>query len=210
MTFEEAAAQGPVRIIAADPGSSASGIVAFDLAGGKPSNLRARYVSNDDIKAPSFAMDLLAEWYLGKGGGGIPAFMAYERLGAQGNFVGEEVFETAAMGGELRRAFRPFVEGIYALRGSEWAHGLTGQGNAKIPLVYAEICAFFEPAGGGSDPYKGVAKQPGPLWDFHRAGKWKEGEDTMVVHLKEALGCGLGFTRVRFRSGKDPETFRRL
>jgi hypothetical protein len=129
-------------------------------------------------------------------------FLAIEKCGQQGCSPGEDVFETASMYGEIRQLFRPLP--TYAFRSSEWRHALTGIGNAGTPMVYEEATKFFEPIGGGSDPYKGVTSKPGPLWALHQAGKGGN-----VEHLKDALGVALGLTRIRFRSGVDPEAYRR-
>jgi len=131
-------------------------------------------------------------------------YLALEKCGAQFKCVGESVFETAAMGGEIRRAFRPFVTATYVFKSSEWRYLLCGQGNAKTPMIYAELCALFEPTGGGKEPYKGNKAQPGPLWDLHEAGRGGNME-----HLKDALGCALALTRCVFRTGEGPEKYRR-
>jgi len=160
--------------------------------------VKAAYVSNDVMGRPDFA-----EMFITAVPSPAAMFLAYEKLGNQGKTPGDATFETAAAGGEIRRAFRPYVEATYALRSSEWRHPLTGIGGAKTPLVYQEICRFFRPEGGGSDPYKGIAKKPGPLWDFHKAGAGGK-----VEHLKDAMGVALGLSQVRFRSGRDPEIYR--
>jgi len=131
-------------------------------------------------------------------------FLAVEICGAQFKMVGASVFDTAAMGGVVRHLCRPNVDGIYCMRSSEWRHALTGQGNARAPIVYDEIKRFFAPTGGGNDPYKGIAAKPGPLWQMFEAGKGGNAE-----HLKDALGCALGLTMVNFRSGQSPEQYRR-
>lgn len=133
---------------------------------------------------------------------GMDDFLAIEKCGQQGCSPGESVFETAAMYGEIRQLFRPMP--TYALRSSEWRHALTGMGNANTPAVYEAVKQFFDPTGGGADPYKGTKAKPGPLWGLHEAGKGGN-----VEHLKDALGAALGLTMIRFRSGVDPEAYRR-
>jgi hypothetical protein len=130
------------------------------------------------------------------------AFLAIEKCGQQGCSPGESVFETAAMYGEIRQLFRPIP--TYALRSSEWRHALTGVGNANTPAVYEAVKQFFDPTGRGADAYKGTKAKPGPLWGLHEAGKGGN-----VEHLKDALGAALGLTMIRFRSGVDPEAYRR-
>lgn len=133
---------------------------------------------------------------------GWPTFLALEKCGAQGKFCGESVFETAAVGGEIRRALRPYVSGIYTMVSADWRHALTGQRNAGTPMIYHEICHQFEPTGGGSDPYKGLRANPGPLWKLADAGK------DSGPHVKDAIGAAIGLTMVRSRKGKDPEAYR--
>jgi hypothetical protein len=162
---------------------------------GKPFAVSAWYVPNKDIND---VVRVVERFH-------APRYLAYEKCGTQwGKCVGEEVFETATMGGEIRRAFRPLVKETYVFRSSDWRNLLCGRGNAPTPVVYAEICALFEPTGEGADPYKGTLKKPGPLWDLHLAGKGGN-----VEHLKDALGCALALTRCEFRTGEGPEKYRR-
>lgn len=207
MTYEEAIAKYPeVVLYGCDPGPESCAFVELVLTLLKPNReerafvRNAVYLDNKDI-----AEGALHDWFFNKPlVSALPRFLAYEKVGMQGKFCGESTFETATMGGEIRRAFRPHVCGTYAFRSSEWRHPLTGVGNAKTPLVYAECCSFFEPSGGGADRYKGTKAAPGPLWGLHSAGAGGN-----VEHLKDAMGVALGLTRVRFRSGKDPELYRR-
>lgn len=216
MTIEQATV-GKHFIIGCDPGPVCSAIVLVrrtpDGEGGFVTDIKkANYLENRLLASRVPWVQASPDDGGLSTSDGWPTFLAYEKCGARflgggkSAMIGESTFETAAMGGEIRRAFRPFVSGVYALVSSDWRHALTGRGNAKTPLVYHEIChRFFEPAGGGSDPYKGTSKEPGPLWGLHEAGKGGNME-----HLKDALGCALGLTLVRFRSGKDPEMYRRV
>ena len=205
LTFEESRKTHSVSVLGVDPGPVSS---AFVLVGEQvgargpalPEITGAWYVPNQESSSYSWVLDEV----LSRLPGTDILFLAYESVGAQGKFCGESTFETAAMGGEIRRAFRPFVAGTYKFVSSDWRHALTGAGNARTPLVYHEICKFFAPTGGGADPYKGTEKQPGPLWPLAVAGKGGN-----VEHLKDALGVALALSRVRFRSGKDPEEYRR-
>jgi hypothetical protein len=198
MTFESALSVGAVYVIGCDPGPESSAFVAIEVSGQKTALVAAEYASNTGTCTTH-------EVFLG--GTRVfdrPTFLAYEVVGAQGRFCGESTFETAAMGGEIRGRLRPVVDGIYRFIPSVWRHALTGQGNARAPLVYHEICKFFQPTGGGADPYKGTSKAPGSLWSFHKAGIGGK-----VEHLKDALGVALALGQVRFRSNQDPEQYRR-
>jgi hypothetical protein len=202
MTFEEARKGEKCFVIGCDPGPFNSAFALLRFMGDRVDIKSSAYLPNSVVATP------VEQWPFMRGmlcpnGEGWPLFLAYERVGFQGKCPGDATFETAAAGGEIRRAFRPFVEGTYAMRSSEWRHPLTGIGNAKTALVYQEICRFFEPTGAGSDPYKGTSKGPGPLWAFHQAGAGGN-----MDHLKDAAGVALGLSRVRFRSGADPEKFR--
>jgi len=137
-------------------------------------------------------------------------FFAYERVRCSyGSNVGATVMDTATMSGDLRRAFRPHVSGIYAIASSDWRHALTGQGNARTPQVKGSLHEFFEGFGGGADAYKGTKKQPGPWWPIVLAGAKRPGDKgSNIEHLIDALGVAAGLTRMRFRSGKDPEIYR--
>lgn len=203
MTFEEARKNNPVYILGSDPGPTSSAFALVRLEdplypSSAPEIIKALYAKNSEVAETDFA-----ERFAACVPNPSPFFLAYEKIGFQGKCPGDTTFETAAMGGEIRRAFRPFVQGTYALRSSEWRHPLTGIGGAKTPLVYQELCRFFKPTGGGADPYKGNTKQPGPLWGFHLAGAGGNME-----HLKDAAGVALGLSQVRYRSGKDPEIYR--
>jgi hypothetical protein len=184
-------------IVGSDPGPTSSALVWVRMVDGRPSLRGAIYADNKDL-ANGDMFEMLADDH-------GAAFCAYEKCGNQFKCVGEKVFETAAMGGEIRRAFRPHVQATYSFSPSEWRYLLCGQGNAKTPLIYAEICALFEPTGDGADPYKGTKVKPGPLWALHEAGKGGN-----VEHLKDALGCALALTRCEFRTGEGPEKYRRL
>jgi len=184
------------HIVGCDPGPTHSALVFVRMRDEKPTIVGARYVDNQDLRDGDVTCVLQGSegmWYL-----------ALEKCGAQFKCVGESVFETAAMGGEIRRAFRPYVTATYVFKPSEWRYLLCGQGNAKTPMIYAELCALFEPTGGGKEPYKGITGAPGPLWDLHEAGKGGNME-----HLKDALGCALALTRCVFRTGEGPEKYRR-
>ena len=208
MTVEEAAAKGGYFLLGCDPGTTSS---ALCLLAAGPEGVRLvsaayRYNADMALRGPS-------EWGLGVltdlGG---PLFFVYEKLGMQCKVVGEEVFETAAVSGEIRRAVRPLVHGTYALRGSEWRHALTGQGNASDSATrYAVEHEFFAPTGGGRrDPYIGTEAEPGPLWAAGAAGKKREGDKNgNICHIIDSAGVALGLTLVRFRSGRDPEIYRR-
>lgn len=183
-------------IIGSDPGPASSALVWVRMRDGRPEMAGAVYADNKDL-ADGDIPETVADCP-------VPRYLAFEKCGAQFKCVGESVFETAAMGGEIRRAFRPIVAAAYAFKPSEWRYLLCGQGNAKTPMIYAEICALFEPTGEGSDPYKGNKARPGPLWALHEAGAGGNME-----HLKDALGCALALTRSVFRTGEAPEKYRR-
>jgi hypothetical protein len=201
MTFLEALAAGdPIVLIGIDPGPAHSAICTVQLSKETVSVLQAGYPSNQELsnrhaltgRVPKIPQRLTT-------------FLCYETCGAQGAFVGESTFETAAMGGELRRMYRPFVDGTYAFRPSDWRYLLCGQGNARTPMIYAECCkALGRPTGGGSDPYRGTKDRPGPL-----AGLYEAGKGGNMEHMKDALGVALALTRCLYRTGADPEKYRR-
>ena len=197
-TVEEAVAENSFAdIIGCDPGPEASALVLVRV-GPKEAELRgALYLPNARLTEGVEVWDRL-------GCPAGPVFLAYEKVGLQGKYCGDSTFETAAMGGEIRRLFRPFTSGCYAMVSSDWRYALTGQGNARTPMVYAAACQFFPATGAGSDPCKGTKAAPGPLWELHQAGAGGK-----VEHLKDALGVALGLTRVRYRAARDPEEYRR-
>lgn len=201
MTVEAAMAAGPCTVVGCDPGPEFSALAVITCRGGDYEFLGAEYVNNRDLTSPSFCIHF---WDRAGAGAVRPVFFAYEKCGAQGKTPGESTFETAAMSGEIRRAFRNHVTATYAMRSSDWRHAIAGAGNAKTGLVYVEICALFPGTGGGSDPWRGVKNKPGPLWALHEAGRGGN-----MDHVKDALGVAMGLTRVRFRSNKDPEIYRR-
>lgn len=186
-------------VVGCDPGPTHSAIVLAHFvcedSRYKVTQLRCAYFANENV-------DEAVRPFIGNGS--HPLFLAVEICGSQFRMVGASVFDTAAMGGVVRHACKGHVNGIYCMRSSEWRHALTGAGNSRAPMVYDEIKRFFEPNGKGSDPYKGIAAAPGPLWDLFEAGKGGNAE-----HLKDALGCAIGLTRVAFRTGQSPEQYRR-
>ena len=202
LTFEQARAEGPVHVIGVDTGPVNSAVVAITIAGRAAKIIKVGYWSNEDLSHDNF---LLSRVVLALPcSTTVPAFLSYEHCGCQGQSVGDEVFETAMMCGEIRRAFRPHVRGTYALRPSEWRYMLCGFGSAKAKHVYAEFPNWFEKSGGGADPLKGNKALPGPLAALHEAGKGGN-----VEHLKDALGVALALDRIRYRCGRDPEEYRR-
>lgn len=210
MTFEEARKAGPVYVIGCDPGpeKSAFACVKF-FAGGRPLTelSAAYYISNLDLsdsRASAFIMHGLLRYVPGPVLAPAPVFLSYETCGNQGRQAGAGTFETAAMGGEIRRAFRPYVAGTYAFSPSDWRYALVGRGNAKTPDIYAEFGGFFVSSVVCADPLKGTKDEPGPLRRLHEAGKGGNME-----HMKDALGVALALDRVRYRSARDPEEFRR-
>ena len=199
ISYEDARKQGDVCIIGCDPGPVSSAIVAVALFhnGSRPNLLHAAYPLNTDVgNEVSLIYHFVRQF-------DNTSFFAYECCGAQGRFVGESVFETAAMGGEIRREFRPLVSGTYKLKPGEWRYALCGKANAKTPEIYEAFSEWFLPTGGGHDGLKGNKAQSGPLAALHEAGKGGN-----VEHLKDALGVALSLEKIRFRSGKDPETYR--
>lgn len=204
MTYLEALAEGPVGLIGVDPGPVSSAYCALVLESGEARLVDAAYLSNQELASIEYPSRLFRLAVAVR----IPPcehyFLCYETCGAQGKFVGESTFETAAVGGEIRHWFRPYVSGTYAFKPSEWRYLLCGQGNAGTPLIYAEECALFKPIGAGGDPYKGTESQPGPLRGLHEAGKGGN-----MPHMKDALGVALALTRAQFRTGSDPEKWRR-
>jgi len=203
MTFEEARKLEKCFVIGCDPGPTSSAFALVRFMADRVDIKGSAYLPNSVVATPTLTWPFMQDQLTPGDDEGWPLFLAYEKIGFQGKCPGDTTFETAAMGGEIRRAFRPYVSGTYALRSSEWRHPLTGVGNAKTPYVYQELCRFFQPTGGGADPYKGNSKQPGPLWAFHCAGAGGNME-----HLKDAAGVALGLSQVRYRSGKDPEIYR--
>lgn len=193
-------AKRPFGIIGVDPGPAHTAAVSVFLVCEegkyKVAELKCTYFENARVDA---AISQLISVH-----GAYPHFLAVEICGAQFKMVGATVFDTAAMGGVVRHCVRNYVDGIYCLRSSEWRHALTGMGNGRAPIVYEMIKGFFEPTGGGGDPYKGISAKPGPLWPLFEAGRGGNAE-----HLKDALGCALGLTMVNFRSGQSPEQYRR-
>jgi len=199
MTVTEAMqGQDNLFIIGCDPGPESSALVGIVTHPSGAVSLHWAYYTDNAILAAS------PSWFACVGHSKDRTFLCYETCGAQGAFVGASTFETAAMGGEIRRAFRPLVAATYAFRPSEWRYALVGKGNAKAPEIYAAICESFNPTGGGKDPYKGTTAKPGPLWALHEAGKGGHCE-----HLKDAIGVALAVLKVRFRSGEAPEKYMR-
>jgi hypothetical protein len=199
-------------MIGCDPGPSYSALVGLECASKQnlaPDQgfmmpvlrvLGAGYVRNDMLAPTLFGASPED-----------PVFLAYEACGAQGKFVGETTFETAAMGGEIRQMYRKIAGPAYGMKSSDWRYMLSGQGNAGTPLVYASICRYFTPVAipatekkAPKNLYKGSTKYPGPLWDLHLAG-----EGGTVEHLKDALGVVIGLLLATYRTGRDPEEFRR-
>lgn len=204
-TFEQARQGGRVYVAGCDTGPSDTALVLVRL-GPEPKLLRAVYIGNGAFATTGRALP--EQWRLAAGAdmetGLEPVFLAYEHCGCQGQVVGNDVLETAMMCGEVRRAFRGHVHGTYALRPSDWRYALCGAGNARTPQIYAEFGNWFKSDVAAADPLKGKKGAPGPLALLHEAGRGGKME-----HMKDALGVALALDRVRYRSGRDPEDFRR-
>lgn len=194
----------PILILGVDPGPASSALCLVRVAANEDAKIEhAAYLDNKCLGTLGPGLDPFLN-LLGVAKG-VTALLCYESCGAQGAFVGESTFETAAMGGEIRFLFRSHVEAIYQFRPSDWRYLLCGQGNARTPQIYAECCrAFGTGAGGGSDPYRGIKSAPGQLAALYEAGKGNNME-----HMKDALGVALALTRCVYRTGKDPEKYRR-
>ncbi len=193
-------------VIGCDPGPKYSAVVSVRFEADKKCIIdKALYLSNeewaDGVSIKEFITAAYAE--------SIAVFV-YERIkSTYGASVGFSVTDTAAMTGDLRCSFRPYVEGIYAMGSSDWRHAITGRGNAPDAMTREFLASYFEPFGGGKDPYKGVTKQPGPWWPLVEAGAPKaKGESGNFGHLLDAVGTAIGITRSQFMSNKDPEEFR--
>lgn len=132
-------------------------------------------------------------------------FLCYESCGARfGASVGQQVYETAAMGGEIRTIFRPLTGPAYHFKPVEWRYLLTGYGNAKTPEIYGACCEWFDRSGGGADPYRGTKAAPGPL-----AGLYDAGKGGNMAHMKDALGVALAALRCHVRIGASVDRYRR-
>lgn len=205
-SFEECRGAGPVYVAGCDtgPGSCAFATVLMRPRA-EPEVVNAYYVANADLaRSPELWRSRLVGSLRGRADG-IPLFFCYEHCGCQGVVVGNDVIETAMMCGEVRRLYRPHVRATYAFSPSDWRYMLCGWGAAKTKAIYADLCNLFPKTGGGADPCKGTKAEPGPLWDFHKAGAGGNME-----HMKDSLGVAMALDRVRYRTGGSPERFRRV
>ena len=202
-TIEKTAEErGHVCIMGCDPGPTHCAFVlirspAMPMPKAVAAILGAWYVPNREINLVlSFVVREFSSMKL-------DAF-AYESCGSQGSVPGESTFETAAMGGEARSVLRSHVNATYSFSPDRWRYALCGRGNAKDKDVAEGLRALFPASGGGADPTMGTKAQPGPLWALRAAGTGGN-----AVHLRDAVGVALAPLLIRYRSGVDPEQFRR-
>lgn len=193
-------------VFGSDPGPESSALALVYVKAGVPRLLiDALYAENRVLAGWRDPLNYFEQRHHGLLLATTPKFFCYESCGPQGKFVDGGTFETAAMGGELRRLFRGHVDATYAFDPSDWRHILTGRGNAGTRPIYEAACALFGSGeGGGADKYKGTKKQPGQLARLHAAGAGGNME-----HMKDALGVALALTRCQFRRGEPPERYRR-
>jgi len=196
--------RGHVVVLGCDPGPTHSAFALLNIPFMKMPEPGARvlgawYLPNGEVwkTLPKIAHDFLLK------GVRIDAF-AYESCGCQGSAPGESTFETAAMGGEARAVIRPHVHATYSFSPDRWRYALCGHGNAKDHNVAEGLRALFPATGGGADPTTGTKSRPGPLWALREAGAGGN-----AVHLRDAVGVAVAPLLIRFRSGIDPERFRR-
>ena len=212
--LKQASKDSPVVIISADPGPINSALtLLWTKPGGKLELDDAWYLPNEKWGDAKFFYAWLEEQKLVNGirEDGYFYFVYEAVVTSYNSVIGASVMDTAAMAGELRHAFRPYVDGIYGMPSSAWRHALTRAGNAPAKHVKLGLHEFFEPTGGGSDPYKGNTAQPGPWDPIYQAGKpVNKGGKPNYEHLIDAMGVGVGICRTRFMSNTDPEKFRRF
>lgn len=141
-----------MKILAIDPGTFKSGYVVYDPVMNK--------VCGFGIE-DNESMEMLIEDISSSEGW----CFAYEMVGHYGTgmSVGKTVFETCIWIGRFERAWG-YKANTYRILNREIRIALCGNARAKEKNVHLAAKERFEPYGGGSDPYKGVKAQPGPLF----------------------------------------------
>jgi len=194
-----------LNIIACDPGPESSAFIAIriDTRTDKVCIIDAAYLHNNEEGGGNRFAPFLGLY--------LPEIVfAYETCTNYGRVIGATVFDTASMGGEIRSWYRGMTS-VYAVPSPAWKHALTGFRNANDKMVRACLHEYFNPTGGGADPYKGVRSQPGPWAPIVNAGK-KRPEDAKgksnVQHLVDALGVAIGLYQMRETTKRNSEMFR--
>ena len=144
------------RLLAIDPGPQHSGVVEIN-----PQTMDIYCAEAEDNE------DLLRRLRLE-----TDIEVAIEVMQSMGMAVAQSTFDTQLWAGRFIEAVES--RGISARRmfRRDIKLHLCGQARAKDPNVTAAAKGRFPPTGGGKDPYKGTAKQPGPLYGISGGDVW--------------------------------------
>lgn len=178
----------PAVVIGIDPGPATSGLVIWTRDWvGRPIAAWERAIELDSAVR---RVRQMAEIYPR-----IEILVAIEWLTSYGAIVGETTFETAAVVGELRRACKDLgIDYVLPTR-PQVALMLCQTTRAKDTHLTAAAKEFFNPYGGGSDPYKGVKAKRGPLYGCGGPHAWS------ALHVACAAVAEMTDPREEWRRG---------
>jgi len=144
------------RLIAIDPGPEHSGVVEIDT---DTMNIYSAEAEDNSLLLHRLRYE-------------TDAVMAIEVMQSMGMAVAQSTFDTQLWAGMFIEAFRSRgLQAVTLYRRDVKLH-LCGNNRAKDTNVTAAAKSRFSPTGGGKDPYKGTAKQPGPLYGISGSDVW--------------------------------------
>jgi hypothetical protein len=175
-----------------DPGQKSSGVVVLDWGN--------RQVLMADNQYPNERLlNTLKKHNLfrGPGSGDIVLFscidmVSIEKVVTYGRSVGQETMDTAWWGGKFHTAAEWAVGRVEAisrptvkmmLYGSLVYKDATSRKGVDTKLLKSCAKSYFEPTGGGNDPYRGTVKCKGPLFCVRGVHAW----DALFVALSAML-----------------------
>lgn len=90
--------------------------------------------------------------------------MVLEMVQSYGDVVGQTVFETVFWIGRFYERWAGTADRMYRKKVKHWLGLPPSAGDTQVNHTVRQ---YFSPTGGGKDPYKGIKKQPGPLFGVH-------------------------------------------
>lgn len=153
-----------------------------------PMIIHAGYNSNEDISSVDATVRDLP--------GTVDVF-AYERVGNQGRIVGDPVFRTCAITGDLCRFYRHScgVDMIVSFRPGEWRRVLTGLYNAKDSETRAVLNDLNV---SGIDLLRAASKKASSEYRLRKSS---------LPHLRDALGVALSVVMLSGKPDLTPDGF---
>jgi len=153
-------------LIGIDPGPTKSALAVIERQDGEIKLLDFKYGDNQDIASE------IKSWSANR--------LIIEQVSHYGRQVGQSTFDTCFSVGYFYAIAEASRHNVELLKKPEVGHILTGSRRATKAQVQQAVKERFKPTGGGSDPYKGIQSQQGPLYGTSN-------------HILDAIGVALAW-----------------